>query len=95
MTASITHYRTQTQCAALVVEELALPGEFWRYFGLHRSEPYAFLLDSARTLPGLGRFSFLGGAPWLVFTVNHAIRTPARGAWSDAAPTYSRRWSNC
>jgi para-aminobenzoate synthetase component 1 len=67
-------YRTKTQCVALLLEERPLAGEFFRYFELHRGDPYAFLLDSASPLPGLGRYSLLGGAPWLVYRARRGAR---------------------
>jgi len=51
--------------------ELKLP--FWRYYQMFRDQPYSFLLDSARDPEKLGRFSFLGGRPFLVF---RAYRQP-------------------
>jgi aminodeoxychorismate synthase component I len=78
-------YRTRTQCAALLVEQLPLASEFFRYFELHRSEAFSFLLDSALPLPGLGRYSFLGGAPWLVY---RARRSADRADLADIELTY-------
>jgi para-aminobenzoate synthetase component I len=65
-------YQTESQCVALLMEEQPLAAEFFCYFALHRGDPYAFLLDSASPLPGLGRYSFLGGAPWLVYRARRA-----------------------
>jgi aminodeoxychorismate synthase component I len=50
-----------------LLEELALRLPFWRYHGLHHGQPYAFLLDSARDPERLGRHSFLGADPFLVY----------------------------
>jgi para-aminobenzoate synthetase component I len=49
----------------LELPPLKLP--FWRYFEIFRDQPYAFLLDSAMDSARQGRYSFLGGEPFLVF----------------------------
>jgi aminodeoxychorismate synthase component I len=85
VTRSTFEYRTKTQCVALLLERLPLAGEFFRYFELHRAEPFSFLLDSALQLPGLGRHSFLGGAPWLVY---RARRSVDRADLADIELTY-------
>jgi len=56
----------------MVVDDVACRAEFWRHVELHRAEPYAWLLDSARQAPQLGRYSFLGGAPRLVYSARRA-----------------------
>jgi aminodeoxychorismate synthase component I len=58
-----------------LLEEVALGLPFWRYYGLHRGQPYSFLLDSARGPDGLARYSFLGAQPFLVY---RAWRQPGR-----------------
>jgi para-aminobenzoate synthetase component 1 len=84
------------------MEELTLGADFWCYAAQHRSEPFAFLLDSARILPGLGRYSFLGGAPWLVYRARRCAGSAALGLAEielqyldplrpDAAPRVVRR----
>jgi para-aminobenzoate synthetase component I len=40
---------------------------FWRYYALFSGEGHSFLLDSARESSRQGRFSFLGGRPFLAF----------------------------
>jgi aminodeoxychorismate synthase component I len=52
---------------AHLVEELSLRRPFWRYFEVFRRHQHAFLLDSAQDPRSLGRFSFVGGQPFLVF----------------------------
>jgi len=49
----------------LVVLDLVLP--FWRYLPLHRRTAPACLLDSGMDPHKLGRFSFLGSDPFLIF----------------------------
>jgi para-aminobenzoate synthetase component 1 len=53
--------------AHLLLEEWPLGLPFWRYRELYHGQPYSFLLDSARDPQRLGRYSFLGGAPFLVY----------------------------
>ncbi|MCC6125160.1 MAG: aminodeoxychorismate synthase component I [Pirellulales bacterium] len=50
-----------------IVELPPLKLPFWRYFEIFRDRPYAFLLDSAMESARQGRYSFLGGDPFLVF----------------------------
>ena len=50
-----------------LLEEVTLERPFWEYFEMYRHEPYSFLLDSARRTELLGKFSFLGGDPELVY----------------------------
>ena len=69
-------YETPAGSALLLVEELGLLRPFCEWFEAQRDRSYAFLLDSARLMPGLARYSFLGADPWLVFTA----RTAAAGA---------------
>jgi len=47
--------------------ELDLRFPFWTYVDLYDGDDYAFLLDSAKDSERLGRYSFLGGDPFLVF----------------------------
>ena len=65
-------YHTARGCAALIVEEVELPGPFWQWFEQYQQHEYGFLLDSARMLPGIAGHSFLGCAPWLVYTARSA-----------------------
>jgi para-aminobenzoate synthetase component I len=58
-----------------IVELPPLRLPFWQYFEIFRDGPHAFLLDSALESARLGRFSFLGGDPFLVF---RASRVPAK-----------------
>ena len=64
-TSSTTETRPVSYCHALEELELRLP--FWRYAPLYVQQPHAFLLDSARDPEKLGRYSFLGGEPFLVY----------------------------
>ena len=57
-----------------LLEELALRLPFWQYHELYRNAPYSFLLDSAKDSPGLGKYSFIGGDPFLVYCVKRAKR---------------------
>jgi aminodeoxychorismate synthase component I len=50
-----------------VVTKLDLKLPFWRYHGAVKDERYSFLLDSAIADGRLGRWSFLGGDPFLIF----------------------------
>lgn len=52
---------------AHVLERRSLALPFWRYFELFRSRAWPFLLDSASDPHKLGRFSFMGSDPFLVF----------------------------
>jgi len=74
-----------TVCTAPVchhlVEELDLKLPFWRYHGIFQSDSYSFLLDSAKDSQKLGRFSFLGGDPFLVC---RSKRIPGAEAVLDA-----------
>jgi aminodeoxychorismate synthase component I len=62
-------------CHLLV--ELDLSAPFWQYQRLHEREPYSFLLDSAMPSTGLGRYSFLGGDPFLVYKARRVLRPGA------------------
>ncbi len=55
-----------------LMEEVALNLPFWKYHGMYQSSTYSFLLDSAKDPQKLGRFSFLGGDPFLVYRANRA-----------------------
>jgi para-aminobenzoate synthetase component I len=69
----------QTSVHVLVPLELRLP--FWKYHGLFQFEPYSFLLDSAKDPEKLGRYSFLGGDPFLVYKAKRKHgQPPAAGA---------------
>src|SRR3954449_7675511 len=50
---------------ALTSLNLKLP--FWRYHEAVRDQPYSFLLDSALPDKRIGRWSFLGADPFLIF----------------------------
>jgi para-aminobenzoate synthetase component 1 len=58
------------------VEPIELPGEFWRCAAWFCASEHAFLLDSARATPGRGEYSFLGGAPWAVFSARRIAGAP-------------------
>ena len=66
----------ETTCHLLVPLELRLP--FWKYHGLFQFQPYSFLLDSAKDPEKLGRYSFLGGDPFLVYKAKRRARATAR-----------------
>jgi para-aminobenzoate synthetase component I len=48
-------------------DEVPLRFPFWQYYELYRHAAYSFLLDSAKQSGRLGRFSFIGGNPTLVY----------------------------
>jgi para-aminobenzoate synthetase component 1 len=54
---------------------------FWQYAALFRDRPFSFLLDSASDTARLGRYSFLGGDPFLVY---QAWTQPGRAATGEA-----------
>ena len=58
--------RTRSHTALAVRELAPLPGGLFPYFGGLRTEPYPWLLESARVDGRLGRFSFAGADPYLV-----------------------------
>jgi aminodeoxychorismate synthase component I len=60
-----------------LLEEVPLRLPFWRYHGLHRAQHYSFLLDSARDPERLGRFSFTGSDPFLVYQARRQRGQPA------------------
>ena len=57
-----------------LVEPIALRRPFWETFAVFRTRTLPFLLDSASDPEKLGRFSFMGSDPFLVF---RAKRMPA------------------
>ncbi len=71
--------KTGTTCHLLVPLELRLP--FWKYHGLFAAQGYSFLLDSAKDPEKLGRYSFIGGDPFLVYKAERQHgQPPAAGA---------------
>jgi para-aminobenzoate synthetase component 1 len=50
-----------------LLERQALRLPFWRYAALWRGGAFSFLLDSARDPTRLGRYSFVGGEPFLIY----------------------------
>lgn len=50
-----------------ILEEVTLKLPFWKYHGLFHSSNYSFLLDSAKDPGKLGRYSFVGGDPFLTY----------------------------
>jgi aminodeoxychorismate synthase component I len=64
---------------AHLLQPLALQLPLPDYFDLFRHEDYAFFLDSALPSENLGRHSFMGGRPFLVF---QAKRQPEQGSGS-------------
>jgi aminodeoxychorismate synthase component I len=69
-----------------LLEELDLRLPFWRYYELHYPRPYSFLLDSAADPERLGRCSFLGGDPFLVYKAKRQRgQPPGAGATIEVA----------
>jgi para-aminobenzoate synthetase component I len=59
------------------IRELApLPFPFWRYHALFCGEDHSFLLDSDLESPRQGRYSFLGGRPFLAFRAKRQQGVP-------------------
>lgn len=50
-----------------IIQRVALKLPFWAYCEMFSQEPYSFLLDSASDPQKLGRYSFIGAEPFLVF----------------------------
>jgi aminodeoxychorismate synthase component I len=64
-----------------LLDEVPLRFPFWRYYELYRGEAYSFLLDSAKQSGRLGRYSFIGGEPTLVYRVKRQKgHPPSAGA---------------
>jgi aminodeoxychorismate synthase component I len=62
-------------------EELELRLPFWRYGAAIKDQPCSFLLDSARDPENLGKYSFIGGDPFLVYRAKRQPgRPPSAGA---------------
>ena len=61
-----TSIRIPPACCHLL-DEVQLHFPFWRYYELYRDTAYSFLLDSAKESGRLGRYSFIGGNPTLVY----------------------------
>ena len=68
-----------------LLEELSLALPFWRYHGLFEMSEYSFLLDSAKDPEKLGRYSFLGGDPYLVYKAKRQLNEPGGRDWSRAS----------
>jgi len=66
---------TTTACRHLLVE-LDLRFAFWQYHGLYGTAEYSFLLDSAKDPRKLGRHSFIGGDPFLVYRAKRRPGVP-------------------
>ena len=64
-----------------LLEKLPLRLPFWRYYAMFRQNKYSFLLDSASDPQKLGRFSFLGGDPFLVLKVKR-MKAPGQARYS-------------
>lgn len=83
------------------VFELDLRLEFWCYFEMYRSQPYAAMLDSARDAGTLGRYSFIVGETACVFEAKSHRTSDKAGElswleWSEgvqAEPSNPRRRS--
>jgi para-aminobenzoate synthetase component 1 len=87
-TASSTTVGRGQRAAFHLVTELELAAPFWQYRRLYEFERYSFLLDSAKDPEKLGRFSFVGGDPFLVFK---AKRSVAPGVPATARIEITRR----
>ncbi len=68
--------RHATAAGSHLLVELDLRRPFWTYFDLYRDAEYSFLLDSAKDPEKLGRHSFLGGDPFLVFRAKRREGVP-------------------
>ena len=69
-----------------LLEELTLALPFWRYHSLYEMSEYSFLLDSAKDPEKLGRFSFLGGDPYLIYKAKRQAENNQGGrGWSRAS----------
>ena len=69
-----------------LLEELSLALPFWRYHALFEMSEYSFLLDSAKDPQKLGRFSFLGGDPYLIYRAKRLPEIVEGGrGWSRAS----------
>ncbi len=66
----------------LIIEEIATPFSSIGLFRQFRNEPYLFLLDSGMDRQKLGRFSFLGFAPFLTFSFKNGTAVIAEGGSS-------------
>jgi aminodeoxychorismate synthase component I len=62
-------------CSYHHLEELTLRLPLWHYCAMYRGRAYSFLLDSAHDPERLGRYSFLGADPFLVY---RAWRQPGK-----------------
>ncbi len=80
---------TRSFCRLLI--ELNLPHPFWRYLELFGDDQYCFLLDSGMDPAKLGRYSFLGGEPALVFS---ATRRRNQSGPAEADITLTRLRDN-
>jgi para-aminobenzoate synthetase component 1 len=63
---------------AHVLERVQLKLPFWRYYELFRGKPFSFLLDSASEPTTLGRYSFIGGDPFMVFRAKRVKTTEGK-----------------
>ncbi|MEM8487703.1 MAG: aminodeoxychorismate synthase component I [Bacteroidota bacterium] len=70
---------TQAVFHLLEVYETDLP--FWRFFEVFRADPHAYFLDSSLAEQTLGRFSFMGSNPFMVYRAFAAL-SQERGASS-------------
>ncbi len=59
-----------------LLDEVPLEFPFWRYYELYRDAAYSFLLDSAKQSGRLGRYSFIGGDPTLIYRVKRQKGNP-------------------
>jgi para-aminobenzoate synthetase component 1 len=59
-----------------LLEPVPLRLPFWQYYELFRGQEYSFLLDSAGGAAHLGRYSFLGSAPFLTYRAWYRPGTP-------------------
>lgn len=76
-TASSTTIGRGQRAAYHLVTEVELAHPFWQYRRMYEFEPYSFLLDSAKDPEKLGRFSFVGGDPFLVYKAKRRLQPGA------------------
>ena len=50
-----------------LIEQIKLPADAPAFYEAFADQPYSFLLDSSLVVEGLGRYSFLGADPFLIF----------------------------
>jgi aminodeoxychorismate synthase component I len=72
-----------------LLEKVVLRRPFWHYHGLYHGQPYSFLLDSTHDPERLGRYSFTGGEPFLIYRAWHQpCQPPSAGARVQVSQLY-------